>query len=299
MLMFWILFLQMGHLESQVANFSLTEQSWQQHACPHGRKTVLTGLSKQILHSSLTWYLASSKDTSGPVFSALEVEAALGLLGTGLAAAAPILDMEFCRRRGVAAWEIDWIIKPAWTSKVSLNICSGVLTSAACPVTPGNIVLGFLKPALRGVKSTVLKTGTGLLLEVAPERLVSDALGIDLGPIVFRRSRCSPTAACAACLIRHAAQAATSTAILARCSCRRLLLNSGKIVSCLSMPKFLVVSTNLLTRSGLEPLSLALGSALYSLDFNSASVLVSSQDLKELMSPKKDVMASYFRERNS
>jgi len=148
MLMFWILFLQMGHLESQVANFSLTEQSWQQHACPHGRKTVLTGLSKQILHSSLTWYLASSKDTSGPVFSALEVEAALGLLGTGLAAAAPILDMEFCRRRGVAAWEIDWIIKPAWTSKVSLNICSGVLTSAACPVTPGNIVLGFLKPGL-------------------------------------------------------------------------------------------------------------------------------------------------------
>jgi len=292
MLMFWILFLQMGHLESQVANFSLTEQSWQQHACPHGRKTVLTGLSKQILHSSLTWYLASSKDTSGPVFSALEVEAALGLLGTGLAAAAPILDMEFCRRRGVAAWEIDWIIKPAWTSKVSLNICSGVLTSAACPVTPGNIVLGFLKPALRGVKSNVLKTGTGLLIAVAPERLVSGALGIDLGPIVFRRSRCSPTAAwpaCAACL---------GKTILARCSCRRLLLNSGKIVSCLSMPKFLVVSTNLLTRSGLEPLSLALGSALYSLDFNSASVLVSSQDLKELMSPKKDVMVSYFRERN-
>jgi len=137
MLMFWILFLQMGHLESQVANLSLTEQSWQQHACPHGRKTVLTGLSKQILHSSLTWYLASSKDTSGPVFSALEVEAALGLLGTGLAAAAPILDMEFCRRRGVAAWEIDWIIKPAWASKVSLNICSGVLTSAACPAING------------------------------------------------------------------------------------------------------------------------------------------------------------------
>jgi len=291
MLMFWILFLQMGHLESQVANLSLMEQSWQQHACPHGRKTVLTGLSKQILHSSLTWYFASSKDTSGPVFSALDVEAALGLLGTRLAAAAPILDMEFCRRRGVAAWEIDWIIKPAWTSKVSLNICSGVLTSAACPVTPGNDVLGFLKPALRGVKSKVLKTGTGLLLAVAPERLVSGALGIDLGPIVLRRSRCSPTAAwpvCAACL---------GKAILARCSCRRLLLNSGKIVSCLSMPKFLVVSTNLLTRSGLEPLSLALGSALYSLDFNSASVLVSSQDLKELMSPKKEVMASYFRER--
>jgi len=295
MLMFWILFLQMGHLESQVANFSLTEQSWQQHACPHGRKTVLTGLSKQILHSSLTWYLASSKDTSGPVFSALEVEAALGLLGTGLAAAAPILDMEFCRRRGVAAWEIDWIIKPAWTSKVSLNICSGVLTSAACPVTPGNIVLGFLKPALRGVKSTVLKTGTGLLLAVAPERLVSGALGIDLGPIVFRRSRSSPTAAwpaCAACL---------GKAIVAHNLGKLSLnsLNSGKIVSCLSMPKFLVVSTNLLTRSGLEPLSLALGSALYSLDFNSASVLVSSQDLKELMSPKKEVMASYFREQNS
>ena len=137
MLILLILFLQMGHLESQVANLSLTEQSWQQHACPHGRRTVLTVLSKQILHSSLTWYLASSSSTSGPLFSALEVEAALSLLGTGLAAASPTLDMEFCRRRGVAAWEIDWIINPAWTSKVSRNSSSGVLTSAACPALNG------------------------------------------------------------------------------------------------------------------------------------------------------------------
>ena len=107
-----ILVLQIGHLAFHVANFSLTEQSWQQQAWPQGKRTVLTAASKQILHSSLFRKISSSpKSTSGPVFSALEVEAALGRVG--LAAAAPSADMELRLLRGVRELAIDWIIRPA------------------------------------------------------------------------------------------------------------------------------------------------------------------------------------------
>jgi len=133
----------------------------------------------------------------------------------------------------------------------------------------------------------MLKIGTGLLLVIAAER-VTCALGISLGPVEvwpWWWFLAADWPACTACI--GAASLAGTWLDLASCSCRRLLFSSGKIVPCLSMSRFLVDSTNLLTRSGLEPLSLALGSALYSLDFNSASVFWSSQDRKELMSPKK------------
>ena len=127
MLMLCILLLQIGHLDSQVANLSFTEQSWQQQAWPQGNRTVLILLSKHILHSSFTSWL-SSMDISGPLFSALEVEAALPRLEKA-SSSPPIPEMECCLVRGVVAWEMDWIINPACNSKVSRRICSGVLFS--------------------------------------------------------------------------------------------------------------------------------------------------------------------------
>ena len=129
MLIFCILALQMGHLVSQVANLSLTEQSWQQHAWPQGSRTVFTVASKQILHSSLFLYDSlSSMETTGPIFSALD--AALGLSLVGIAAATEvILEREFCLILGVKELVMDWMRRPAWASSDSCSICSGVLVT--------------------------------------------------------------------------------------------------------------------------------------------------------------------------
>ena len=55
-------------------------------------------------------HLLLAKATSGPVFPALEVEAALG---RGLGCLQQLQVMEVRLLRGVREWAMDWIIRPA------------------------------------------------------------------------------------------------------------------------------------------------------------------------------------------